>query len=344
MPDSALEAWGARWNKKTGDVVAYDPNDEVLRLHPIPTEMPALDIMLGGGLPRGRTTIVYGNEATGKTLFAQLVIAAAQRQGGVAMFFDVERTYTPDWFRLTGVDTDPAKLVIVRPNSLEQAVDMAEDALKGVQPDVLVIDSLPFLVPQDMLKKGMEEGDFRGLSARKTSEGIKKLNLANSSTALVAINGITMDMGRTFGNPEQMPGGKTLRRASSLTILVRRGTWLTDKSEELSGDELDLDFTAADAKRDARYVGFLLWLRTEKNKQAVSYQDCQIKFFFNGTVDPTSALFDLALRCGVVDEVSSGWFLVPGVDKKIRGARGVEKLLKRDRALADEVARLVREG
>jgi len=341
---SVLETWGARWNKKTGDAVAYDPNDEILRLHPIPLEIPALDIILGGGIPRGRCTIIYGNEATGKTLLSQFLIAAVQRQGGVAMFFDVERTYTPDWFRLTGVDTNPEKLIIVRPNSLEQAIDMADDALRNIQPDVLVIDSLPFLIPQAMLDAGMEEKDFRGLAARKTSEGIKKLNLVNKSTALVVINGITIDMGKTFGNPETMPGGKTIRRASSLTILVRKGAWLTDKSEEMDDDDLSLEFTAVDPRKDVRYVGFKIWLRTEKNKQAVGYQDCQVKFRFDGTVDPVSALIDLALRRGVIEEVSKGYFLLPGSEKKIHGQPALERLLKKDDELRQSIVTAIKEG
>lgn len=343
-PDSILEAWGARWNKKLGDEVVYDPDAEILSPNPIPLELPALDIVLGGGIPRGRTTIVYGNEGCGKTLLSQLIIAAAQRQGGDALFFDVERTYTRDWFRLTGVNTSADRLQIVRPANLEQAFDMADDALRTIQPAVIVIDSCAAMVPKQMLEASMEDKDFRGLGARKTTEGIKKLTASNKTTALVVINQVRVDMGKTFGNPETMPGGKALRFASSLTLLIRRGTWLTDKSEELDLEELDLDFTAVDTRRDAKYVGFLLWLRTEKNKQAVGYQDCQIKFFFNGTVDPTSALVDLALRRGVIEEVGKGYFLVPGIEKKFHGARNVEKLLKKDRGLANEVARLVREG
>lgn len=338
--DETLEAWGKRWNKKLRDEVVFDPDNEQLRPPPVTLGMPALDIMLSGGIPRGRTTILYGNEGCGKTLLSQLIIAAAQKQGGTALFFDIERTYSASWFQLTGVDVSPDKLQVVRPDNMEQAFDMAEDALRTLKPAVLVIDSIAAMVPKDMLSARMEEKDFRGLGARKVTEGIKKLTASNKTTALVVINQVRIDMGKTYGNPETMPGGKGLRFASSLTLLVRRGAWLTAESEA-SDDELNVDFFAVDTRKDATYVGFRLWLRTEKNKQGVPFQDAEVKFFFNGVVDPTSALVDLALRRGVIEEAGKGYFVVPGMDKKVHGANNLEKLLKKDDKLMKKVVKAV---
>jgi len=341
---SVLEAWGERWNKRAKGDVVFDPEDDELSPPPIPTEIEALDILLGGGIPRGRTTILYGIESSGKTLLSQLIIAAAQRQGGFALFFDIERTFTKKWFQLTGVDTSKDRLQVVRPQNLEQAFDMAEDALLNLKPDVLVIDSCAFLVPKKMLEASMEEKDFQGLGARKTTEGIKKLTTVNQQTALIIINQVRLDLGVTYGNPEKMPGGRGLRHASSLTLLVRKGTWITDKSEEMEDDDLSLEFTAVDSRKDVRYVGFKIWLRTEKNKQAVGYQDCQVKFHFDGTVDPVSALVDLALRRGVIEEVSKGYFLLPDSEKKIHGQPALERMLKKDDELRKSIVTAIKEG
>ncbi|KKK61038.1 hypothetical protein LCGC14_3018310, partial [marine sediment metagenome] len=141
MPDHPLKAWGERWDSKLKLKVAYDPTDKALTPGVVPLEIPAVDIMLGGGIPLGRTTILIGEPSSGKTLLAQLVIASAQRRGGRAMFFDIERTYDPEWFKLTGVDVSPKKLIVVRPRNLEQAFDLAVDALETVKPEVMVIDS-----------------------------------------------------------------------------------------------------------------------------------------------------------------------------------------------------------
>lgn len=341
MSDETLEAFGKRWNKRQADLV-FEPEDAELKPGVIEFNIPALNELLGGGIPRGRTSIFMGAEAAGKTLLSQLVIAAAQRKGGTAVFIDAERTYDPKWFALTGVDLDPKKLAIVRPDSLEQTFDLAEDAMKTVQPDVLVIDSVASLVPQAMLDVEMTKQDFRGLAARKTTEGVKKLTLANKATALIIINQMRMDMGVTFGNPEKMPGGRGLRHAASVIIRIRRGQWLTDVSERKLGRE---DFTViASDQNEAKRVGFMLKLTVEKNKLATPWQDIDVKFFFNGEVDPLGSLIHLAIQREVIKVAGRGYYEVPDVEKTLHGLGAVEVLLRMDDQLKAKIIHLVKEA
>ncbi|KKL04075.1 hypothetical protein LCGC14_2619720, partial [marine sediment metagenome] len=237
--NDVLRSFGQRWNRKTKSEVAFEPEAEVLNPDAVPLDIPAVDLMLGGGMPRGRTSIFIGESSAGKTLLSQLVMAAAQRAGGIAMFFDIERTYDAKWFALTGVDTSPEKLLVVRPESLEQGFDMICDALKKVKPEVIVVDSIPAMVPMDVMKKEMTDRDFRGLEARKITAGVKKATQFNQTTALIFINQLRVNMGVTYGNPESMPGGKGLKFPASIIVRVRRGTWLTDVSEK--GDDKDED-------------------------------------------------------------------------------------------------------
>ena len=344
---NGLEAFGKRWNKKAGAEVAFDPEDETLNPDAVSLDIPAVDMMLGGGMPRGRTTVVIGEPSSGKTLLAQLTIAAAQRRGGRAMFFDVERTYDPKWFALTGVDTGPEKLLVVRPRSLEQGFDMVTDALENVRPEVLVVDSIPAMVPQAMMtdERGrpveMAKKDFRGLTARKITEGVAKATQYNQTTALVFINQLRVNMGVKFGNPESMPGGKGLKFHASLIMRVRAGKWLTTATE---GDrETDEDgFATLEDDKDARRVGFVLRLRTEKNKCAPPWQDCDLKFFFSGAVDPMGSLIHLAVQRGVI-EAAAGYYTLPGVDKKVHGLPAVEKAIRGDEGLKDRLVTEIRD-
>ena len=340
MSDETLEAFGKRWNRRQPDLV-FEPEDAELKPGAIELGIPALDELLAGGIPRGRTSIFFGAEAAGKTLLSQLVIAAAQRQGGIAVFADIERTFDAKWFGLTGVDLDPKKLIIVRPDSLEQAFDMAEDAMRTVQPDVLVLDSIAALVPQAQLDVEMSKQDFRGLSARKTTEGVKKLTLANKKTALIIINQMRIDMGVTFGSPENMPGGRALRHAASIIIRIRRGQWLTDVAERKLGRE---EFTAIESKKgDAKRVGFMLKLNVEKNKLATPWQDIDVKFFFSGEVDPLGSLIHLAVQRSVIEVTGKGYYQIPDTDKVLHGLGAVEVLLRMDEQLKNKIIRLVRE-
>lgn len=333
----ALRSFGQRWNKKAKSEIAFEPEAEVLSPEAVPLDIPAVDLMLGGGIPRGRTSILIGEPSSGKTLLSQLVIAAAQRAGGTAMFFDIERTYDAKWFALTGVDTSPDKLLVVRPQSMEQTFDMVIDALKKIRPTVIVIDSIPAMVPQDVMKASMEDKDFRGLSARKITEGVAKATQYNNETALVFINQLRINMGVKFGNPESMPGGKGLKFHASLIMRVRRGAWLHTADDD---DERDEDgFSTLEDGKDAKRIGFMLRLRTEKNKCAPPWQDCELKFFFNGEIDPLGSLIHLAQQRGII-EVTGSWFKLPGVEAKLHGLPAVEKAIREDEDLK---ARLVTE-
>jgi recombination protein RecA len=341
-----LEAFGKRWNKKARSEVAFEPEAKVLNPDAIPLDIPAVDLMLGGGMPRGRTSIFIGEPSSGKTLLAQLTIAAAQRRGGRAMFFDIERTYDAKWFALTGVDTSPERLIVARPRSLEQGFDMVVDALESVRPDVIVVDSIPAMVPKAMMldKRGkrveMAESDFRGLTARKITEGVAKVTQYNQTTALVFINQLRINMGVTFGNPESMPGGKGLKFYASLIMRVRRGKWLNTATE--GREEFDEDgFATLEDDKEARRIGFMLRLRTEKNKCAPPWQDCDLKFFFDGAIDPMGSLIHLAVQSGVI-EVTGSYYKLPGLDKKLQGLGAVEKAIRADEELKDRLVTDIR--
>jgi recombination protein RecA len=261
QPLPSLSEWGKVWNTKTKRSATFDPEDDDLIPEALSTEIPALDAMLGGGFCRGRTTTIFGEPSSGKTLLSQLLIAAAQRQGGRAMFFDVERTYDPRWFRMTGVDTDYEKLIVVRPANLEQSFDMLSDALVKVKPDVIVVDSIPAMVPKAILDADMEKQDFRGVHARKITEGMGQCTQDNTNTVLVFINQTRIAMNVRFGSPESLPGGKGIRFYSSVLLRTRRGTWLYD-----SGEGTDMDEWEEDTEKPK--IGFTLKLRAEKNKLA----------------------------------------------------------------------------
>ncbi len=329
-----LEAFGKRWNKQTGSDVVFDPRDAILNPDVVPLGIPAVDLMLGGGMPRGRTTVFIGEEQSGKTLLSQLTIAAAQRAGGTAMFFDIERTYDAKWFEMTGVDTGPDKLRVVRPENLEQGFDMVVDALKTVKPDVIVMDSVSAMVPKNVLKVTMEEKDFQGLEARKITAGVKKVTLYNQTTVLIVINQLRMLMGVVYGNPESQPGGKGLKFHTSLRIRTRRGAKLTTATEN---GKLDEDGFLLSDDKEARQLGFVMRLRVEKNKCApIDWEGCDVKFFFDGTVDSTGSLISLAARRGVID-AAGGYYTLPGVDKKVHGLGAVERLVRDDEDLRNRL-------
>ena len=118
----------------------------------VPSNLPALDALLGGGLDRGTSTLLVGAAGTGKSsLAAHVVVAAAERGEPSAMFlfdesvralvtrsrgigFDLERHMESGLVRVKSLD--PAE---VSPGEFIQGI---RDAVEKDGARVLVIDSL----------------------------------------------------------------------------------------------------------------------------------------------------------------------------------------------------------
>lgn len=106
----------------------------------ISTTFPELDAALGsGGIPRGRLTEIGGVPTSGMATLVLKVIAAAQGEGGTAVYLDIERTFDADYAARCGVQLQ--QLIVVRPYTVRQGLHMLADFLAPGSPDVLVFDS-----------------------------------------------------------------------------------------------------------------------------------------------------------------------------------------------------------
>ncbi len=110
------------------------PNDRA-----IPTGFRALDSILGlGGLPRAATTALHGDGTSGKTTLALQAAAQAQAAGGIVAYLDLARSLDPVEAVARGVQLD--WLVVLTPESLEQALAMAAMLLQDRTVDFLLLD------------------------------------------------------------------------------------------------------------------------------------------------------------------------------------------------------------
>ena len=122
--------------------------EQSAKVEGISTGSLSLDIALGGsGIPRGRVMEVFGPESSGKTTLALHVIAEAQKLGGIAAFIDAEHALDPSWAKKLGVELDT--LLVSQPGSGEEAMQITEMLIRSNAVDVIVIDSVAALVPQE---------------------------------------------------------------------------------------------------------------------------------------------------------------------------------------------------
>lgn len=177
---------------------------------------PTLDAALGGGIPRGRITEVYGPEGAAKTTIGLWACASAQADGQVALFVDTEHALDLGWARRCGVDTDA--LLVSQPDHAEQALQTIDILTPAV--GVVVLDSVAALLPKAELEGAIGQG-FPGRQALLVAEALRKLvgPLARNRVAMVA-TGQLRERAGVPGAPLYTAGGRALGYYASTRVEV----------------------------------------------------------------------------------------------------------------------------
>lgn len=255
---------------------------------------------------KGRIYEIFGPEGSGKTTLTLHLIAQAQAKGGVAAFIDVEHALDPVYARSIGVKDD--ELIISQPDSGEQALVVAEDAItKGA--DVVVIDSVAALVPQAELEGQIGDSHI-GLQARLMSQALRKLTglVSRKGAILIFTNQIRMKIGVVFGSPETTSGGNALKFYASVRIDVR-------------SHRLDKIVLGGAKKKDAisEEEGGLILVKVVKNKLYPPFKSTKIKIVYGKGIDFTYSVLSFASVFGVVTDLTSKTYKYKGKEHKITG-------------------------
>src|SRR3546814_7674396 len=137
------------------------------------SDLLTLDTALGiGGLPRGRVVEIYGPESSGKTTLTLHAVAECQKAGGVAAFIDAEHALDIGYAQRLGVKVED--LVISRPDTGEQALEICDMLVRSNSVDMVVIDSVAALVPKAEIEGEMGDSSV-GVQARLMSQALRKL-------------------------------------------------------------------------------------------------------------------------------------------------------------------------
>ena len=262
-----------------------------LEIDVISTGSIAIDLALGvGGLPRGRVCEIYGPESSGKTTFCLSAIAQAQKEGGNAVFIDVEHALEPRYAKLLGVDLD--NLMVSQPESGEDALNITETLIRSGAVDIIVIDSVAALVSKNELDGQMGDATI-GLQARMMSQAMRRLTGAISKTQCVVLftNQIREKIGVMFGSPETQPGGRALKFFATLRMDIRR----IGQVKETSG----------------KVVGNRTRLKVVKNKVAPPFTDCEFDIMYDEGISHSGSLVDLGVEHKLLEKKGS-WISYKG--------------------------------
>jgi recombination protein RecA len=279
-------------NKQYGDGTLMRMGDATkMQVSSVSTGSVAIDLALGvGGLPRGRIVEIFGPESSGKTTLCLSIIAEIQRQGGNAVFVDVEHALDPRYSKIVGVDLD--NLLVSQPESGEDALNIVETLIRSGAIDVVVIDSVAALVSKQELDGQMGDATV-GVQARMMSQAMRRLTAAISRTNCICIftNQIREKIGVMFGSPETTPGGRALKFFSSVRIDIRRIGQIKEPSGKVIGNRTKV--------------------KVVKNKVAPPFTECEFDIMYTEGISRSGSVLDLGIEHKILEK-KGAWIAYNG--------------------------------
>lgn len=280
----------------------------------VPTGSLTLDLALGiGGVPRGRIVEIFGPESSGKTTVALHIAAEVQKMGGTAAFIDAEHALDPVYAEALGVDID--ELLVSQPDSGEQALEITEQLVRSGAIDVVVVDSVAALVPQQEID-GTMGSNHVGLQARLMSQALRKLSgvIAKTKCVAIFINQLREKVGVMYGNPETTTGGRALKFYSSVRLDVRKTDTLKQGSE---------------------IYGNRVKVKVVKNKVAPPFKVAEFDIIYGKGICKANEILDIATNLELIKK-SGSFYYYNGV-KIAQGKEATKAYLEENPQIVEEL-------
>ncbi len=278
-----------------------------------------LDKALGiGGYPKGRIIEIFGAESSGKTTIALKAVAECQKVGGKAVYIDAEHALDSVYAEELGVNLD--QVVLCQPNSGEQTFTIIEALIKTKMVDLIIIDSVAALTPQQEL-----DGDFDdqtiGVQARMMSKGLRIIqSILNDNVTVLFINQIREKIGIGYNGGTTTSGGRALKFFASIRIETKKMEIIKNSDEP---------------------VGFKIKLTIVKNKLARPLTTALINLYFGYGFNYKNEIIDVAINEGIIKKNGS-WFAYD--DKNLaQGKEACRNFLLKDDVLFNKIKKEIEE-
>ena len=285
----------------------------------IPSGSLLIDNTLGvGGYPKGRIVEIYGPESSGKTTLALEAVAQAQQKGGRAAYVDAEHAIDPEYAAKLGVDID--ELILSQPDNGEQALEIVEMLAQSGAIDIIIVDSVAALVPQQELDGVMSDNQV-GLQARLMSKAMRKLAgiLNKTGCCVIFINQLREKVGVFYGNPETTTGGRALKFYASIRVDLRRQDAI---------------------KAGVDIIGNTVKVKVVKNKVAPPFKSCSVDIIFGKGISKEGELLDVGVEKGFIQKTGN-WYVIDG-EKIGNGREAAKDFLLSNEKVAKEIEEKIR--
>jgi len=264
-----------------------------------------LNLALKGGFGHGRQVMVWGNKSAGKSSFCLQMIALAQQEGKTCAWIDAESSYSQEWAKRLGVDSE--NLIYSPAKTINDMVDVATQLMKsGV--DIIVVDSISALLPaiyfDDGELKQLENTKQIGAEAKDMTHAVKMLNYVNEKTLLVLISQQRNQFGSMHAS--HIPTGGMATKFFSSTVIK---LW----SSEAEANQIKADIKVGD-KLIQRKVGRPVNWIIDYNKLGPPNLAGQYDFYYQGDIvgiDHVAETLDLAEQYGIIEK-GGAWYTILG--------------------------------
>lgn len=313
----------------------------------IPTGIFNVDVAIGGGVPKGRTTMVVGEESTGKTTFclkvvesfqhtcrkclkrfewytdeqrdpntgevidAPMVVTRACECGAnephVCAYFDIEGSFDPLWAAAHGVDIP--SLLLIQPERAEEGSDMVTAMIRTGELDLVVLDSIAMMTPSREVEESAEAGR-RPDQALVVNQLMRKIQAALNSLGLDNPNKPAILQVNQFRMKIGVMYGDPRTWPGGLGQNYAASILLSMRA----GKAIDITGNVG-GKQDAK-VGVELHFKAEKNKTFTPFKKGSYHLYFadaphlgfkKGDVNNFEQMVEYGVLLGLIEK-SGAWF------------------------------------
>lgn len=305
--DGLLASFSAKYG---GEAVARGSYKRPSKV--ISTGVLELDYKLGtGGWTLGDLHVVYGSPDLGKSSSLGLAsIRSAQEQGYNCAIVAMEPNFDPAWAERHGIDTE--RLIILRPETGEEAFEMLIDLVDSGVVDWILFDSIGAVIAASEMEADgkAKQGGQSGLITR----GVKAVapKAYRNECGVMFINQIRDNMKARVPGMVDMPGGHALKHACITRALLKPTA--NQYKAKIDGDDV--------------VIGREIAVVVERNKQNEgSRQVAKFDFYQKSTdtndlgIDRALDVINTAVATGVISR-GGAYFTLPGelgLEKAIQG-------------------------
>lgn len=188
--ESLDELFGAlkkKFGKDSPDLV-FDLNK---KFEVISTGNLMFDFCTGlGGLPKGRIIEIVAMESLGKSSMVYSMAGVVQRSGGIVHILDFEQAIDRNFVeRVLGAKIDQKTIVVYQPTCIEEGAEIMDYLVNSsMNIDLLALDSIEAMKPQEMIEGSMGDTFAIGLQARAVSQFFNKLRVGAFKKNFVALS------------------------------------------------------------------------------------------------------------------------------------------------------------